>query len=171
MDKKYIILVATIIISIILLVSFIGSIIYSVKSISYDITGDQATPHIDKSLSLPPTYSGYIEVKTNVNLGNKGFYDIKNLQVDIAVYAYNWSVSTTHNGDQVGTGTNKLGTIASGSSYAGPISVNVTKDIPNLAIENCDLKIDVTVHLVYNPLIDIPFSYSTTIYQAYSAPY
>ena len=136
------------------------------KSISSDFTVDQASPHIDKYLSLPPTYSGYIEVKTNVNLGNKGFYDIKNLKVAIAVYAYNWSVSTKHNGDQVGTGTNKFGTITSGSSYAGSISLSVTKDIPNLAIENCDSKIDDTVHLVYDPLIDIPFSYSTTIYQA-----
>ena len=81
------------------------------------------------------------------------------------------SVSTKHNGDQVGTGTNKFGTITSGSSYAGSISLNVTKDIPNLAIENCDLKIDDNVHLVYSPLIDIPFSYSTTIYQSYTAPY
>ncbi len=171
MNKKILIIIAMIIISLVLLAGFIGSIVYSVKSISYDITGNQSTPHITKSNTLPPTFTGYITVGTKVDLANKGFYSIKNLQVDIMVYAFNWSVSSNHNGDQVGTGTNKLGTIASGSAYTGSLSVNITKDIPNFAVENCDLKIEINIHLIYSPLVDIPFSYSTTVYQHYTSPY
>lgn len=174
MSKKRSIFLVTLIISIIILASFIGSIVYSVNKISYDITSSKTTPHIGKS-AIFPFFTGYLAVQTDINLANKGFFNIKNLQIDLSVYAYNWTLLGSPvpklNGDLIGGGTNNIGTIKSQSAYVGPIIVNITKDIPSLAVEKCDLKIVINIHLVYQPVIDYPVSYSTLVYKAYTPPF
>jgi len=172
MNKK--IFLATLIISLVILAGFIGSIVYSANKISYNVTGSQTTPHIGKS-AIFPFFTGYLEVKTDINLANKGYYNIKNLQIDLSVYAYNWTFLGSPvpklNGNLVGTGTNNIGTIKSQSAYVGPVIVNITKDIPSFAVDKCDLKIVINIHLVYQPVIDFPYSYSTLVYKVFTPPF
>ena len=156
MKKKIVII--TILISTVLLIAFIGSIAYSATNIKYEI-------------SVPITYVGYVVVSTEVTLNNNGFYPIKDLNVFIEVFGTNWQISSNLEGVKLGEGSNNIGTIGPGSEWKGSIEVNITNQIEHLAVEDCTLKIDVNIDLVYSPLIDVPLSFSVSSTQPYSAPF
>ena len=81
-------------------------------------------------------------------------------------------ISSHLNGDQLGQGANVLGNILAQQSLNDVVEVNITNDIPHLAVEDCILHIFVSITLVYQPVISIPFSYTPSpIEISYEAPF
>ena len=104
-------------------------------------------------------------------LENNGLYGIKMLEIDVAVSSTNWQVSNILNGIEIASGDNSIGTILSREMWSGKIGVNITNYIPNFAIEDCTLLIEIFIKLIYQPLIDIPLSFIVEQSEPYSAPF
>ena len=96
---------------------------------------------------------------------------VKGIEIDIRVTSNNWEVSSLLNGVEIANGNNLIGTISAGETWAGNIDVNITNYIPNFAIEDCTLLIEVTINLTYQPLIDIPLSFIIEQSEPYEAPF
>ncbi|MHA1974321.1 MAG: hypothetical protein ACTSW1_15080 [Candidatus Hodarchaeales archaeon] len=160
-----------IIVSVILLV-YVGSIIYSVTAFKYETGSTTITPAIQNTGTIiTPIYTGYIIIGIPVTIINNGLYSVKDFVLVTTIYADDWQYSTILNGDQVGEGTNTIPLIAAGKQWQGTFEFNITKHIPNFAIEDCSLRIDIQVNLKYQPIITIPFSYNTELLVEYSAPF
>ncbi|MHA1214962.1 MAG: hypothetical protein ACTSPG_06675, partial [Candidatus Hodarchaeales archaeon] len=106
-----------------------------------------------------------------ISISNNGFYSVKDFVLITTIYAESWQYSTMLNGDQVGDGTNTIQLIAAGKEWQGTFEFNITKHIPNFAVEDCTLRIDIQVSLKYQPIITIPFSLRTDFTIDYSAPF
>ena len=163
-------LLVVIIVTAAVLVGYGGAVVYSVASISYHAGEMSINPTIAFG-GFPPEYTGYITLSTPFTLENKGFYTIKGLEIDIRVTSNNWEVSSLLNGVEIANGNNLIGTISAGETWAGNIDVNITNYIPNFAIEDCTLLIEVTINLTYQPLIDIPLSFIIEQSEPYEAPF
>ena len=169
MTKKKIFIIV-ILASIIFLALYGGSIIYSVANISYQAGEATTSPNI-ALMGFPPEYSGFITISLPFTLENRGLYSIKGLEVDIRIIAENWEVSSFLNGIEVGTGENNIGNVPAGGQWVGDIEVNITTYIPNFAIEDCTLVIEVTISLIYQPLIDVPLTFVVEVLESYTAPF
>ncbi|MHA1995937.1 MAG: hypothetical protein ACW97Z_15475 [Candidatus Hodarchaeales archaeon] len=130
-------------------------------------------PAIDSTQIIPyPVYEGYLIVSTPVSIENQGFYSIRDLRINISIIATNWILSSHLNGEQIGQGSNDLGSILGQQILNDVIEVNITENIPHLAIEDCTLHVSVSIIFIYQPIISIPFSYSPTpIEILYEAPF
>ena len=155
----------------IILIAFYGaSVVYSIINFGY-VTGDVSiTPSITLT-GFPPEYEGYLSISTAVKIENNGFYNVKGLIINIKVTSNNWEISSLLNGIEVANGINSIGTIAAGEIWDGDIKVNVTNYIPNFAIEDCILLVEVTINLTYQPVIDIPISFTIESTKQYNAPF
>ncbi len=158
------------IIIIILIAVYGASVVYSVINISYQTSDISINPSITLT-GFPPDYEGYLSISTVFKLENNGFYSIKGLKIDIKITSNNWEVSSLLNGIEVASGSNSIGTIAAGETWNGNINVDVTNFIPNFAIENCTLLVEVTISLTYQPVIDIPLSFTIVQTEQYNAPF
>lgn len=169
MSKKKPIL-GILLIGTILIAGYGTSVVISVINIGY-LTGDMnITPNITV-MGFPPEYEGFVTISTVLEIENNGFYDIKELGVNIKVTATNWEISSPLNGIEVASGSNFIGTIVAGETWEGNLEVNITNFIPNLAIEDCTLLVEVTINLIYQPLIDIPISFTIEHSEPYNAPF
>ena len=172
MTKKGVLLVV-VVLSLVILIGFVGTIIYSVSNISYSIGDVNVTPTIEATQMIPyPTYDGYLVVSTPITIENKGFYSIRDLTINISIIAMNWMISSNLNGVQLGQGVNRLGNILGEHLLTNVIAVNITDYIPHLAIEDCTLHVYVSISLVYQPIISVPFKYNPSpIEVPYEAPF
>ncbi len=172
MKKKRILLLAGVI-GFVVIIGFIGTILISVSSITYSIGDVTVVPTIEATQMIPyPVYDGYLIVSTPISIANKGFYSIRDLTINISIIAVNWMISSHLNGEQIGQGVNDLGSITGQQTLNDVITINVTDYIPHLAIEDCTLRIFVSISLIYQPLISVPFYYNPTpIEILYDAPF
>ena len=102
---------------------------------------------------------------------NNGFYDVKGLEIDVVVTSTNWEVSIILNGVEIARGENSIGSILSGETWSGNIGVNITNYIPNFAVEDCTLLMKIIIKLTYQPLIDIPLSFTIEQSEPYLSPF
>jgi hypothetical protein len=147
-----------------------ASVLYSVINIGYQTGSVGVNPNIALT-GFPPEYSGYITLVTPLVIENNGFYTIKNLEIDIRITADNWQISSLLNGVEIAIGNNIIGTIAPGEIWEDNINVNITNYIPNFAVEDCILLIEVTINLTYQPLVDIPLSFTIEQSESFNAPF
>ncbi len=152
------------------LAAYLASVIYSGVNIGYQTGDTNVNPTITFG-GFPPEYSGYITLSTPLTLENNGLYTIKNLEINIRVTSNNWEITSLLNGVEIANGNNVIGTISAGETWVGNIDVNITNYIPNFAIEDCTLLIEVTINLIYQPLIDIPLSFTIKQSEPYTAPF
>jgi len=150
------------------LVGYGGSVVYSVANIDYQTGEVSIIPSIALG-GLPPEYSGYITLSTPLILKNNGFYAIKDLEINIKVTSNNWEITSGLDGVEIANGNNAIGTIAAGETWDGNIEVIITNYIPNFAIEDCTILIQVTINLTYQPVIDIPLSFTIEQSEQYLA--
>ena len=146
------------------------SVVYSVTNISYQ-TGETVINPTIALTGFPPDYTGYITLLTPLTLENNGLYTIKGLEINIRVTSNDWEISSFLNGVEIVSGSNAIGTISAGESWHGNIDVNITNFIPNFALEDCTLLIEVIINLTYQPLIDIPLSFTIEQSEPYLAPF
>jgi hypothetical protein len=146
------------------------SVVYSVVNIKYQLGDVSINPTISFT-GFPPEYTGYIAISTPLTLKNNGLYTIKNLRISILVTSINWEISNILNGIEVASGDNYIGTISAGETWDSSINVNITNYIPNFAVEDCTLLINVAISLTYQPLIEIPLSFTIEHSEQYLAPF
>ena len=169
MSRKKPILGILLIITVVIAV-YGASVVYSVVNIGYQVGDVSISPTISLA-GFPPEYSGYVTISAPVTLENNGFYDVKGLEIDVVVTSTNWEVSSILNGVEIARGENSIGSILSGETWSGNIGVNITKYIPNFAVEDCTLLMKIIIKLTYQPLIDIPLSFTIEQSEPYLSPF
>jgi hypothetical protein len=150
-------------------VAFFSTAYYSYKKLDYTV-GDTTldvniTPHILFD------FTGFISTKTALEIINGGIYPFQNLVISVKVYGQDFLISSL-DGILLGQGDNSLGDINARESWSGIIEVNVTNEIPILAIQDGELKIDIDISLKISfYLFKINFEHTTTQIIEWDSPF
>jgi hypothetical protein len=116
-------------------------------------------------------FTGFIVAKTPLEINNGGLYDFQDIVISIKIYGQDFSISSL-NGVLLGEGINSLGDIESKETWSDSIDVNVTQEIPILAILDGELKIDIELSLkIYFYLFRYNFNYAITQIIVWDAPF
>ncbi|NPD87408.1 MAG: hypothetical protein HGN29_01710 [Asgard group archaeon] len=150
-------------------IAFFSTVLYSYKQINYSI-GDTTlavniTPHILFD------FTGFIVAKTPLEINNGGLYDFQDIVISIKIFGQDFSISSL-DGILLGEGINSLGDVESKETWSGLIEVNVTQEIPILAIQDGELKIDIEVSLkIFFYLFKYNFNYATSQIIEWDSPF
>ena len=163
---KIIIIVATIVIVLGGVGSFVGTLLYTKNNINYTVGDAAVTGFIVPGF---PEFAGYIKVEVPFELTNNGLYSIRDLTIDLVVYGDDFIITPFLNGLYLGGGINILGEIVKGTTWYGTLHLNMTLEIATLAIQDGTLEIHVDISLKLGAL---PFTMPTEIQtETWDAPY
>ena len=150
-------------------IAFFSTVLYSYKKLNYSI-GDTSldiniTPHILFD------FTGFIVTETALEIVNGGLYPFQDIIISVDVYGQDFLISSL-DGILLSQGDNLLGDIKARESWSGVIETNVTKEIPILAIQDGELKIDIDISLKISfYLFKINFEYTTTQIIEWDSPF
>jgi len=149
--------------------AFFGTAYYSFKNVEYAI--EDTTLDINIVPLLLFDFTGFILTETDLEIINGGLYPFKDLVISIEVYGQDFSISSL-DGILLGEGENSLGDIKAKEIWSGTLKVNVTKEIPILAIQDGNLRIDIDISLKISfYLFKIKINYATTQIIEWDAPF
>lgn len=153
----------------IICIAFFSTVFYSYKKLDYSI-GDTTldvniTPHILFD------FTGFITTETALEIENGGLYAFQDIVISVKVYGQDFLISSL-DGILLGQGDNSLGDINAKEVWSGVIEVNVTNEIPILAIQDGELKVDISINLkIFFYLFRINFDYTTTQIIEWDSPF
>jgi hypothetical protein len=129
---------------VILLGIFAITIYQSSKNIDYEIGETVVQSNIEQILLLD--FEGFIVCETPLVIDNGGLYAIRDLTITIDVYGQDFTI-TDLNGLLLGHGENSIGDILAKDVWSGSVGVNLTENIPILAIQDGTLQIEISISL------------------------
>ncbi|MHA1686730.1 MAG: hypothetical protein ACTSYD_10040 [Candidatus Heimdallarchaeaceae archaeon] len=146
-----------------------GTLFYSYKQLDYSVGNTELTNHITLDIS---NYVGYIEIKTQLSISYNGLYALRDLSIDIEVYGYNFSLTPSLDGEQLGKGNNTIGDITKGDTWDDYILTNVTQYISVLAVEDCDMEIHIFISVKIDFFIfKMPLQREVIVVKHWNSPF